>query len=213
MRKIPGPVLAALILTALPGCASRPPVQTFRVPPVIDLKEHELIGVIQVGTTSRGELGPLATRKLIEWIRRDQGMVRIVELGPGRKVLKSIGREQWDMEAFKILGREHGIRTIVTGELTVSDIRPDIRLLASMRSGSVSAQVDTSLAIQMIEASTGASIWSSSGGATASVGHISVMSGRNFAFDADDPERAYGALVETLVEQVTRDFRATWERR
>ena len=61
--------------------------------------------------------------------------------------------------------------------------------------------------------STGASIWSSSGRATHSVGHISVVKNRGFAFDAMDPEQAYGGLVDALVEQVTRDFRATLETR
>jgi hypothetical protein len=37
-----------------------------------------------------------------------------------------------------------------------------------------------------------------------------VFGGGDFAFDADDPERAYGSLVDALVAHVTRDFRSTW---
>jgi hypothetical protein len=62
--------------------------------------------------------------------------------------------------------------------------------------------------VQLLETSTGASIWSSSAQVRQNVGHISVSDGRNF--DASDPESAYGGLVDTLVEQVTRDFRGTW---
>ena len=32
---------------------------------------------------------------------------------------------------------------------------------------------------------------------------------REFAFDAEDPEQVYGALIDTLVTRVTSDFRAT----
>jgi hypothetical protein len=76
----------------------------------------------------------------------------------------------------------------------------------------VSAQVDATLDVQMIETATGASLWSGSGRATRTLGNVGVFGGRDFAFDAADPERAYGDLVDALVEQATRDFHATWER-
>ncbi len=69
------------------------------------------------------------------------------------------------------------------------------------------------LAVELTEASTGASIWSTSASGTNSVGHVSMFSGRKFDFDAQDPETAYSGLVNTLVEVATRDFRSTWERR
>ena len=67
--------------------------------------------------------------------------------------------------------------------------------------------------MQLVEASSGASIWSSSASASQSVGHLSVHDGKDIVLDAKDPERVYDRLVETLVEQVTRDFKATWVRR
>ncbi len=75
------------------------------------------------------------------------------------------------------------------------------------------ADVDASLTVQMIEAATGASIWSRSATVTMRVGAVSVLGGRDVIFDADDPERAYGALVNALVERVTQDFRVSWVRK
>ncbi len=213
MRRLPFSMMAALLLAGLSGCAARQPVQTVMVPPRIDLRQHELIGVVEFGSTSRGKLGPLATGKFTEWARRDQGLVRIVALGSKNEALRSTGRDRWDPETFRVLGRKHGLKTILVGELKVSDVRPDIRIAASIRSGQVSGQVDANLSVELIEASTGASLWSASAAGTKSVGHISVLSGRSFSFDADDPERAYGGLVDGLAEQVSRDFRATWEER
>lgn len=45
----------------------------------------------------------------------------------------------------------------------------------------------------------------------ASVQSSSTSRVGTFTFDASDPESAYGGLVDTLAEEVTRDFRITWE--
>jgi hypothetical protein len=65
----------------------------------------------------------------------------------------------------------------------------------------------------MIESASGASIWSASARASDSVGHVSVFRGGNVVFDAQDPERAYGELIDNLVSRATHDFHVTWERR
>ena len=75
------------------------------------------------------------------------------------------------------------------------------------------ADVDATLVVQLIETSTGASLWSSSASASKNVGQLSVFEGGDFVFGAEDPEDAYGDLVNALVAQVTNDFRARWERR
>ena len=202
--------LAALMTAVVLSCATS---QSIMVPPRIDLKQHEMIGVIQFGSSSKGELGPLATRRFTEEARRDQGLARMVGVGTEVEAVRSVGGNGLGSETFKALGRAHGVRTILTGELTVSRIRPDLKLARGLRSGSLSAQVEATLAVQLIEASTGASIWSTSASATTTVGHVSVFKGGDFVFDADDPEKAYGPLVNILVGQVTQDFRVRWERR
>jgi len=205
--------VAGFLVSCLVGCSHRPPVQTYSVPPRFDLKQQEMIGVVEFTCSNEGKLGPLATRRFTDWARRDQGLVRIVDLGSRKQAMKSVGRDKWDVETWKALGKERGVKTLLIGELKISDIRPDIRVLASLGAGHVSAQVDSTLDVQIIETATGASIWSSSAGGTRSVGHVSMFSGRHFAFDADDPDRAYGDMVDALVEQTTRDFRVTWATR
>ncbi|HET6372704.1 MAG TPA: hypothetical protein VFG76_05320 [Candidatus Polarisedimenticolia bacterium] len=205
-------VVVGLLAIAIPACANRPPVQTLMVPPRIDLKQHEVIGVVEFGSTSEGKLGQVATRRFTEWARHDQGLVRIVELGPKARALRTVGRDRLDPEALKAIGQQLGVQTILTGQLKVSNVRPNVQILASLGAGHVTAEVDATLEVQMFEASTGASLWNSSATGTRSVGHVSVFSGGKFAFDAADPDRAYGELLDVLVEQVTRDFRVTWQR-
>jgi len=200
--------IAAVLMTAALSCGPK-----VMVPPRIDLQQHEVIGIIEFRSSNEGKLGPLATRKFTEAARQDQGMVRIVELGSEAEVLKAVGRDRLDQSTFKALGERHQVNTIIAGELVVSDIRPDIIITPGFGYMSFAAEVNATLAAQMVETATGASIWSGSGSAKQRVGHVSIFGGKNFAFDAEDPEKAYGKLVDDLVEKVTKDFRVTWERK
>ncbi|MHC4992446.1 MAG: hypothetical protein ACYTGC_15850 [Planctomycetota bacterium] len=209
MKRVPSLPLILLLLIVVSGCASR---QTVMLPPRIDLTQHELIGVVEFDSSEEAELGTFATQRFTEEARRDQGLVRIVEVGSEDEALASVGRNEMDSETYKALGRQHGVQTILLGRLTVSNVRPNVRI-ANLSSGTLSAQVDATLAVQLIETATGASLWSSSASATQNVGQLSVFEGGDVVFGAEDPERAYGDLVNVLVAQVTRDFRVTWERR
>jgi hypothetical protein len=202
----------ALLISAA-ACAARTPTVSVMVPPQIDLKAREVIGVIGFSAPSRGDLGPLVTRRFVDSARRDQGLVRIVDLGSQEQALRTVGKSVLDADAFAAIGRQARVKTILVGALTVSKVKPDLRLAADLRSGSVTAQVDATLAVQMIEASSGASLWSRSAGATSSVGHVTLLGGGHFYLDADDPARAYGGLVDSLVERVARPFHVSWERR
>ena len=207
-------ILSALVVSTLLtlACSSSKKV-TYRIPPRVDLRQHEMIGVIEFDSSAKGEIAPLATRRFMEAARADQGLIRMIEFGSEQAVLTTVGKRSLDTDAYKALGQEHGVRTIMVGELTISDVRPGLRLSAALDGGTLTAQVDATLAVRMIETATGASIWSSSSEVTTRVGHLSVFKGGDFVFDAEDPEAAYGELVDALVARVTRDFRATYERR
>jgi len=183
------------------------------IPPRIDLKQHQVIGIIEFGSSNQGKLGHLATQKFTQAARRDQGIVRIVELGSVADILQATGSNRLDQAAFKALGDEYQVKTIITGELVVSDVRPDITITPGGGFMSFSAEVDASLDAQMVETATGASIWSKSASATQRVSSVSIFGGKDIAFDAEDPEKAYGKLIDALIEETTEDFRVRWERK
>jgi len=191
------------------GCAHHPAV---RVPPRVDLTQHQTIGVINFRSSPDDELGALATRRFTESARRDQGLVRMIDFGSSVAALSSVEGNDLDAGTFRALGREHGVQTILVGDLTLSKTRPSVRIDSGLRSGSVAAQVEAVLAVRLVEAATGASIWSASARASETLGQISVLGGENVAIGADDPARSYAALVDRLVEQTTRDFHAHWTR-
>jgi hypothetical protein len=97
------------------------------------------------------------------------------------------------------------------GTLTISKVKPAVSVAGMFRSGQVTANVDAVLEVQMIETETGASIWSRSASATRTLGGVSVFGGNNYAFDAADPDAAYGEMVDSLVSQVVSDFQGSWQ--
>lgn len=200
--------LAALTVAAAFGCGG----SKVMVPPRIDLQDHEVLAMIEFSSSSEGELGPLATQRFMEAARLDQGLVRMVEIGTEEEVLKEVGSDRLDRSTFKELGSKYDVATIFTGELLISDIRPAVSVTSDLSAIGAAADVDATLTVHMVETASGASIWSRSADVTKRVGQVSLLGSRHVVFDAEDPERAYGDLVNALVDLVTGDFRVSWVR-
>lgn len=199
--------MIGLLLIAALGCGGG---KRIMLPPRIDLAEHETIGIIEFRSSNKGEIASFATEQFIEEMRRDQGLVKIVELGSEKDVLKSIGAKKLNQEAIRGIGEKFNVNTIFYGKLDVSNIRPDITITPGLLS--FAAEVDAKLSVKMVEVVEGASIWSGSSCTTQHVGHVSIFGGDVFTFDAEDPDEAYGKLVYSLVEDASRDFKVRWVR-
>ncbi len=203
-----GVVAIVLVSLAASGCGSgRTRVM---VPPRIDLKAHEVIGVVEFNCSGEEELGPFATQRFIDVARQDQGMVRIVRLGTESEVLEAVDQDRLGPAAFKAAGEKYGVQTIVTGDLVFSEVRPKVSIGHSLTHIGVAADVQATLAVQMVETTSGASLWSRSAGATERIGGAS-FSKDSVGLAVDDPENAYVRLVNGLVYSVTPEFRPTWE--
>ena len=193
--------LGALLGTA--ACAGAR-YETVTYPPRVNLTQHELIGIIEFHSPDQRELAPMITARFVESARSDQGLVRMVFLrGEGRRP---------DAARLRQLASEHGLRSILLGDLRVSRVQPSVSVSETLSSASVSGAVEATLTVEMIEPDTGASLWSASGRARESVGGVSLQ-GKTVDFGGRDPRAAYGEMVDTLVQQVTRDLHGSWERR
>jgi hypothetical protein len=199
--------MTAVLMTAILSCGRK-----VMVPPKIDLAEYEVLGIIEFKSTSEGVLGSYVTKKFTEAMRADQGMIQIVQLGTEAELLKSVGENWLAQAAYIAVGEKYKVSTIVKGKLVVSDVRPAVTITPGGGYVSFRAEVDATFSVEMIETGNGASIWNSIASATENVGHVSLFGGRAFAFDAEDPDKAYGKLVKTLVDKTTKDFKVTWRR-
>jgi len=207
MRRKSWLIAAALLTLAIQGCTER-----ILAPPRIDLKQHEVVGIIEFNCSGQGELGPFLTHQFIDAIRRDQELVRIVLLGTPAEALADIDQTRLDHNAFKAIGQKHQIKTVFAGNVVVSDVKPNVAIGQSLSHFGVSADVDATLNAQMVETDSGASLWSRSTRAVQRVGGVEIFGDKSFTFDADDPENAYGRLADTLVAAVTHDFQCRWIR-
>lgn len=203
MKRMVVLLMAAVLLVIAAGCG--------KGPPLIDLREHEAIGVIEFKTTEGGDLGIYVTRKFIDAIRTDQGTVSITELGTEADVLRSVGSSTLDRNAIKAIGRKHNVRTIFTGELEMRDAIPDVSINLGLDSFKLEPEVEARLRALMIETSTGASLWSGSANANEKMGAISLSGGKDFSFDANNPNRTLEKLLNKVIKEVTEDFRGEWE--
>jgi hypothetical protein len=206
MKSLTTVAVSAVIALAASGCGPK-----ILVPPRIVLDQFDVIGVIEFVTSSKGDLGTYATQRFVEAMRRDQSLVRTLDLGTEAQALASVDGRVLDAGTLRAIGGEHDAATILRGSLEVSDIRPAVSLLG-LSVASVAADVDARLTAELIESATGASLWSASARATHRVGQVSVFDGRTFVFDAEHPDRAYGDLVDALVQEVALDFQFTWVR-
>ena len=196
-------LLAVCLAAALmAGCAR------VYVDPVMDLKPREVVGIVEFKLTNQGQLGPLTTRRFMQAVTEDQPGIRIVELGTEAQVLAAVGQDRLGPEALKAIGEKYNLQTVFLGDVAVSDVKPRIEIGPNLAFASFKADVDASLSTRLVETGTGATVWSGSGTDRKTVGEVSVF-GSSFAFDARDPEAAYGALVSALVYKATTEFRKT----
>ena len=190
------------------GCAPK-----VMVPPRIDLKVYDNIGMIEFSSNAKGNLHQFVSQEFLQTIQSSQPGVRILELGNKERVLKRVRRDRLDLEAIQALGKKYDVDAIITGHLDVTKVKPKVRLSASLKSMSVQAEVEASLRARLFESEDGATLWTSSARGRETVGHVTVVSGGPAHFDASDPENAYGKLVQGLVREITKDFQVRYVRK
>jgi hypothetical protein len=180
------------------------------VPPRVELKPWGNLGMIRLESNAKGTLPEYTSQRLLRSIQEAQPGTPVVELGTMSHVLGAIGRSDLDLEAIKLLGTKYGIGAVVVGKLDVQKVKPAIKIGALMKNMTVSAYVEATLLTRLLETNAGATVWSNSAQGRENVASVSLMKGDTW-FDAKEPDKAYGSLVEQLVSVVTDDFRSYWE--
>lgn len=194
-------------LLVISGCCKK-----VLVPPDIDLKPMDPIGIIEfsLSENAEGELGNLITERFIEFMRIDQPGIRILELGTEEEVLQAIGMDALNYDAFKAIGEKYNVRNVVTGYLEISDIEPKVNLNLAFPYVSASAKIRSEFTAKMYDTEIGANVWTGSSWANREIGNLK-LSEKHISFNAEDPTEAYGKLVNDLCYYATLDFRERWE--
>ncbi len=193
------PAALLLIVGTLAACGgSRTRTQQVLLDPAVSLAPHSRIGLVTfTATGAKGGLATLATQRFAERVLGAQQGIELLELGALTGVI--------DAAAARRLGQQHGVKTIMVGQLTVSDIKPRVRLLGGL---SASTEVTVALSTRLLSTESGATLWARSSTQRETLQSVSLLNG-TAVFDAQDPGEAYGEIVNALVWNVTTDFRGT----
>ncbi len=194
-------MLATVSLTAAACGGGGRSSDAVQVDPVVRLAPHGRIGLVTfTAQNARGGLVSLATQKFQEQLLTAQPGVEILELGTITGPV--------DIAAAKRLGEQHGVRTLAVGHLTVSDLKPRVRLMGGL---SASTEVTIALQAKLMSTESGATLWARSSTLRETMQQVGIANG-TAVFDAQDAGEAYGEIVNKLVWDVTSDFRPTWVR-
>ncbi len=194
----------------LPACAKRNVVE---VPPRVDLYSYDMIGVVQFASTeNQRKLAALATQRFVEALQESQPGVKVLELGTSEDIQRRLEHDGMDFETVRALGEQYGVGAVVLGTLEVQDVQPRLDLHSMLANGTVSADVKAGLTTKLMDAAHGATVWTRSSRTTATVAQVG-MSGGAVRFDAQDPEQAYGRMIDALIGDLTQDFRVTYVKR
>ncbi|HXF95156.1 MAG TPA: hypothetical protein VNI61_03530 [Gemmatimonadales bacterium] len=208
LHQVLGRAGAALaVLLAAPACGSK----RVLVPPRLDLAPHARIALVTFTVeNARGGLHTFATQRFAEHVLAAQPGIEILEVGPADSLLARVGEREFGPRAARALGEEQEVRSVFVGHLIVSDVKPRATLSGGLVPRA-EASVQVRLAVRLLSTASGATLWRSSATATETVGAVGLSGGVPY-FSAEDPNEAYGRLVNRLVYTVTYDLRPTWQK-
>jgi hypothetical protein len=189
------------LLTVFTGCA-----KYVWAPPRLDLLPLTPVGLVEFTVeNAQGTLHQMATQRFAEAAFAGQDGIEILELGTADTVLAAVGEPEMGPRAAQRIGTEYEVPAVFVGHLVVSDVKPR-GVLPPIGGPHVEATVSVELTVRLLSTNTGATLWSRSARATETVGEVGLVGGRPY-FGAEDPDEAYGRLVEHLVTVVSEDLR------
>src|SRR5262245_65912927 len=114
------PKVAALVVAILAsGCGAK--TVLVQVPPRIDLRAYDAIGVVDFAPDSADRLGKTATQQFMSAIYASQPGVRFLELGPVERLLGEAHRERIDPDTVKLFGARYKVDSVFSGSYGVSE--------------------------------------------------------------------------------------------
>jgi hypothetical protein len=186
---------------------------TVRVPPDVDLKSYEAIGLVEFASNAEASIGRHATERFQSQVQSAQPGTRLVDLGTEPSVLAAVGASKLDADAIKKIGARFGVAALFQGHITYSNPKVKIGGLTDMAiaQGGVRADLRGDMFVKLLETKTAASVWSNSSWATRKLGDVHLSGGGvSGSVQSFDPQRD---MVADLVREVTTGLRETTARK
>jgi hypothetical protein len=206
MRKVNGVVLALIVVAGLACAAKR-----VLVPARMDLRPYAKIGLVTFSVeNAKGNLHQFATERFAENVLEAQPGIEILELGNIDTLMDRVGEREVGPLTAQELGKQRGVAAVFAGHLKVTNPTASGGI-AGLVTPHLEATVRTDLSVRLLSTQSGGTVWRSSAWATQRVGGVSIVGGQ-INFGARDPKAAYGPMVNTIVNIVTRDMWSSWQK-
>ena len=208
MRKLSGLALGLLVITGL-ACARHYVMIT--VPPRMDLHPYGKIGLVSFTVeNAKGNMHQFATERFAENVLSAQPGIEVLELGNIDTMMQRLGERELGPLTAQEIGKQRGVSAVFAGHLKITNPTASGGI-AGLVTPHLEATIRTDLTVRLLSASSGGTVWRSSAWATQKVGGLSIVGGQ-LNFGARDPKTAYGPMVNTIVNIVTRDMWSTTQR-
>ncbi len=207
-------ILLPFLSLGVLGCADSHYV-TVSVPPEVDLKSYQAVGIIELGSNADAAINRYATERFQSSVQSAQPGTRLVELGTAESVLAAIGASQLDADAIKKIGTRFGVAAVFQGHITYSEPRVKIgggiTDLATLQGGA-RAEMRGDMFVKLVETKTAASVWSNSSWVTKQLGGVSASSDGGIVgtVRSSNPREE---MVPVLVREVVTGLRESTVRR
>ena len=200
MRKLSGIALVCIVMVGL-ACASK----RVLAPARMDLHPYGRIGLVTFTVeNAKGNLHQFATERFAENVLSAQPGIEILELGNIDTLMQRVGEREVGPLTAQELGKQRGVSAVFAGHLKITN--PNVSGgIAGILTPRLEATIRTDLTVRLLSANSGGTVWRSSAWATQKVGGVSIIGGQ-INFGARDPKTAYGPMVNTIVNIVTRDM-------
>ncbi len=207
-------ILLLFLSLGVLGCAGSRYV-TVSVPPEVDLRSYEAIGIIEFGSNADAAINRYATERFQSSVQSAQPGTRLVELGTAESVLATIGARQLDADAIKKIGNRFGVAAVFDGNIKFSEPKVNVGggiMDLATAQGGVRAEMRGDMFARLVETKTAASVWSNSSWITKQLGSVSVSSDGGIAGTVwtSNPREE---MVPVLVREVMTGLRESTVRR
>lgn len=208
----PRRALALLVVLAglAAGCSHEPPRQAVLDPPRVDLSRFGTLGLVEFQSGAFDGFGASVSREFLAALQAAQPGTPVLELGDERHVLGEVGAHGFDPDAVRAIGAKYHVDTLVVGALDAQRVSPNVSIDSAVRWLSASAVLEGSLHVRILEAKSGATLWSNLARSREEVARMNVSGAGVSGIGATPPDEARQRIAERLVQRCTDDFWAHW---
>lgn len=205
--------VACLVLAAAfaAGCSSSPPPPKVWIPPRVELERFGTLGMIEFATPASYGLGALVSREFLAAIHEAQPGTPVLELGDQRRLLAALSRDSLDPETIRAICEKYRVDALIVGTLQTEKVAPNVSFDSAVQWMKASAELESGLDARILDARTGATVWSTTARARAKLAAFNVSGSGVSGVGANGPDEARLQLVKTLVDRATWDFWPRWE--